>query len=687
MKWLSLCLLLFLSAFSGVAQSANQVKMLNMDSLTAHGRLGLDRDWKFSVADFPAMCDSAYNDKNWILVNSRLTRSNALRASVEHFNGIGWFRKAIYIDTSLVAVPLAMTLEHLGASEIYIDSKKIQTNGVIRNQRTSEYINPKLVPFIVVFKSPGRHVIAVRYANFDAQRNYDKYGEDFAGFKLDLSLANNTIENIHNTSVVVTFVLILLFGIFLALAVAHLFLFLYNSASRSNLYFAVFCASIAFICLIPWMTVIGYDPENTKFAYYAMPIAISGACLGLSGFANDLFARKKKRFLVIASLSLAALVVYFIDNTAGVLFYVFLVGIVLIEATALVVSALVRRVKGARIIGLGVLMFTVFTLYLLIYTALQLDLSFDIGSGSGIVFLLIASLAILSLPVCMSLFLAWNFAAVNRELQANLAQVRDLSAKTLEQEQEKKKIIEDQNLRLEREVAVRTAEVIAQKEEIELQHDQLKTEKEKSDTLLLNILPAEIAGELKETGHSAARAFNNVTVIFTDFVDFTKAGERMTPQELVDELHVCFMNFDKIIEKHKVEKIKTIGDAYLAVCGLPAADPHHAVNAVNAALEIREFMMHRRLQHGLRTFDIRIGMHSGSVVAGIVGTKKFAYDIWGDTVNTAARMEQSGAPGRINISESVYMLVKDKFDCTFRGMIEAKNKGELRMYFVNAANN
>jgi adenylate cyclase len=687
MKWLSLCLLLFLSALSGVAQSANQVKMLNMDSLTQHGRIRLDRDWKFSVADFPAMCDSAYNDKNWILVNSRLTRSSALRASVEHFNGIGWFRKAIYIDTSLVAVPLALTIEHLGASEIYIDSKKIQTNGVIGNRRTSEYINPKLIPFIAVFKSPGRHVFAVRYANFDAQKNYDRYDEDFAGFALELSKANQTIESILNTAVIVTFVLTLLFGIFLALAVAHIFMFLYNRSSISNLYFAVFCASIGFLCFIPWKTLIGFDPGNVLNAYYTLPLCIAGACFSLSGFANELFARQKKRFFVIAVLCVAAFITFFISRSVGGLFFVFLSVIVMLEAIVLVFSALFRRVKGARIIGGGVLMFTLFSLFIFLYAAVAQGLSFEAGSGLGIFFLVMASAAILSLPVSMSLFLAWNFASVNKALQLNLVQVRDLSAKTLEQEQEKKKIIEDQNVRLEREVAVRTAEVIAQKEEIELQHDQLKTEKEKSDNLLLNILPAEIAGELKETGHSAARAFNNVTVIFTDFVDFTKAGERMTPQELVDELHVCFMNFDKIIEKHKVEKIKTIGDAYLAVCGLPAADPNHAVNAVNAALEIREFMMHRRLQHGLRTFDIRIGMHSGSVVAGIVGTKKFAYDIWGDTVNTAARMEQSGAPGRINISESVYMLVKDRFDCTFRGMIEAKNKGELRMYFVNAANN
>lgn len=211
----------------------------------------------------------------------------------------------------------------------------------------------------------------------------------------------------------------------------------------------------------------------------------------------------------------------------------------------------------------------------------------------------------------------------------------------------------------------------------------LATEKKRSDDLLLNILPSEVASELKEKGSAAARYFDNVTVLFTDFVNFTNAGERMTPQELIDELHTCFMAFDHIIGKYGIEKIKTIGDAYLAVSGLPVSDPMHAERAVQAAMEIRAYMKQRQEQPGNKTFDIRIGIHSGSVVAGIVGVKKFAYDIWGDTVNTAARMEQNSEPGRINISETTYALVKDAIACTYRGEIEAKNKGQLKMYFVD----
>ncbi len=210
-------------------------------------------------------------------------------------------------------------------------------------------------------------------------------------------------------------------------------------------------------------------------------------------------------------------------------------------------------------------------------------------------------------------------------------------------------------------------------------------EKNRSEELLLNILPSEVAEELKDKGSAEAKFFNEVTVLFTDFVGFTTVAERMTPQQLVNELDGCFRGFDHIMGKYNIEKIKTVGDAYLAVCGLPMPNEEHAANVVNAALELREFMAERKKQLGDLTFQVRIGVHSGSVVAGIVGVKKFAYDIWGDTVNTAARMEQNSTAGKINISEVTHELIKDKFECTYRGKIQAKNKGELSMYFVENA--
>ncbi len=211
---------------------------------------------------------------------------------------------------------------------------------------------------------------------------------------------------------------------------------------------------------------------------------------------------------------------------------------------------------------------------------------------------------------------------------------------------------------------------------------ELLHEKKKSDDLLLNILPEEVADELKNTGTSKARLYNNVSVLFTDFVNFTGISSQMNPTELVQEIHANFTVFDAIIEKHGLEKIKTIGDAYLAVCGLPHETEDHAKKVVQAAIEIQTFM-----NQNAGKFQIRIGIHSGAVVAGIVGVKKYAYDIWGDTVNMAARMEQNSEAGKINISGDSYELIKNDFTCLYRGKITAKNKGEVDMYFVSPSLN
>ncbi len=174
--------------------------------------------------------------------------------------------------------------------------------------------------------------------------------------------------------------------------------------------------------------------------------------------------------------------------------------------------------------------------------------------------------------------------------------------------------------------------------------------------------------------------------MFTDFKGFTHISENMTPEQLVEEIHTCFKAFDDIIHKYGIEKIKTIGDSYMCAGGLPVASKTHAEDTVKAAIEIRDFMDNHnkeKLSKGELPFEIRIGINTGPVVAGIVGIRKFAYDIWGDTVNTASRMESSGEAGKVNISGSTYELVKDKFTCSYRGKIETKNKGEIDMYFVS----
>jgi class 3 adenylate cyclase len=213
----------------------------------------------------------------------------------------------------------------------------------------------------------------------------------------------------------------------------------------------------------------------------------------------------------------------------------------------------------------------------------------------------------------------------------------------------------------------------------------IKKERDRSEELLLNILPVEIAMELKQFGKAKAKRYDKAAILFTDFERFTDTAAQMHASELVEEINSCFTEFDRICDQYGIEKIKTIGDSYMAAGGLPVPNPNSTVALVQAALDMQQFIRQRvkqRMADGLPSFKMRAGIHVGPVVAGIVGVKKFQYDIWGDTVNTASRLESSGQVGRVNISAATYELVKEEFTCEYRGEIVVKGKGKLGMYFV-----
>lgn len=233
--------------------------------------------------------------------------------------------------------------------------------------------------------------------------------------------------------------------------------------------------------------------------------------------------------------------------------------------------------------------------------------------------------------------------------------------------------LSEQNILLEKRVQERTRKI--------------REEQEKSEALLLNILPKQTVKELKTEGKALAHLYTNCTVLFSDFVDFTKIAAELEPQKLVDLIDYCFQGFDEIIDRYPVEKIKTIGDAYMCVCGLPEKNEKHALVLIDVALEMVAFLDRLRQDNepnGLPFFEGRFGLSSGPVVAGVVGTKKFQYDIWSDTVNTAARMEQNSQKGCVNISDTTYELIKEQKHLRFesRGSLNVKNKGEMKMYFV-----
>jgi class 3 adenylate cyclase len=239
---------------------------------------------------------------------------------------------------------------------------------------------------------------------------------------------------------------------------------------------------------------------------------------------------------------------------------------------------------------------------------------------------------------------------------------------------ENEKLLEDlkvANEELEERVKIRTAE--------------LEQEKERANQLLLNVLPKAAADELKKRGKVKPRLRKDVTILFMDIVHFTKIAEQNEPEDLIEELDYYFKVFDTIFSKYGVEKIKTIGDAYMAACGLHEDESDHAEKVIRAAKDVLAFIeaeKKHRSTIGRTFFELRVGIHSGEVITGIVGHTKFAFDIWGDDVNIAARLEQAGTVNQINISEATYDLVKDKFEFESRGKIKAKYKGEMDMYFV-----
>jgi len=220
---------------------------------------------------------------------------------------------------------------------------------------------------------------------------------------------------------------------------------------------------------------------------------------------------------------------------------------------------------------------------------------------------------------------------------------------------------------------------------IENQKNEIQSDKEKIDRLLLNILPPSVADELKGHGYVKPVHFRRATIVFTDFVGFTQIAEKLSPEELVNELDSAFRYFDSIMDKYNLEKLKTIGDSYMYAGGVPVENNTHEIDAVLAALEIQDYfnkLKSKKISSGQTYWELRIGVNTGPMMAGVVGEKKFVYDVWGDSVNIASRLESSGEPGRVNISESTCSRVSGFFDIEARGRVTAKHKGAIDMYFV-----
>ncbi len=467
-------------------------------------------------------------------------------------------------------------------------------------------------------------------------------------------------------------------GILLFVIINNLFLF-FSFRNWTYLHYAILVLGYTFIAACVMDGYVLYISPHVDMIFWYILLPVINMPIAMSYCVSFLEIKKysKKLFRICG-----IFIVYFVLNIIAHIFLPLNVVLVLNPINALLLFLLITTVSirtGIRGNKFGYYFaWTYFIWFVIVLVETIYDQTgfppyyFEVSHVSVAIFIEI---------FLLSFLLTKRFEEEKMEIENAKAAAQLL---VIEKTKENEKIVLEQNIVLEQKVTERTHQLKEANAELNTSLENVEIERQKSEKLLHNILPEEVADELKQKGSAEAKQYDYVSVLFTDFVNFTGISEMLSPKDLVAEIDLCFRAFDEIMEQNGLEKIKTIGDSYLAVCGLPNIDYDHAKKAVSAALAIQHFMAERKKALGAKNglVDIRIGIHSGPVVAGIVGSKKFAYDIWGDTVNTASRMESNSKAGKINISGTTYHLVKDDYKCSHRGKIEAENKGMIDMYFV-----
>lgn len=641
-----------------------QQPAFRIDSLTT--LISLDSLWRYYPGDDTLFAQPEFDDSSWDILSPRLNLTG-IPDSV--FTGYGWFRLHLQIDSSLRNKPFALRLNQQGASEIYFDGAFMYSAGNFSKEADKEETtNPRELPFILSFSDSLDYLLAIRYSNLEAHTNLKRYKHAQAGFIAEVLSPKQAMSSIKSTLPAV-YLIFFLFCVFFILSFVHFLLYLFYRRQRSNLYYSIFMFLFSAIVFNTFLSNgITESPEfQTRFSFF-ISILFPFFFLPLMGFVYTLFLKKIPRiFWFTLGAGVIISILYYLDVSFIMVLYIGFVLLLWFEITRVIILAIIRKFDGAWIIGTGVLFFILFFTVIIVLVILFGSFNVDGSNPYAAVIALTLLAAILSIPLSMSIYLARDFAQTNRNLQRQLEQVKVLSAKTLEQEREKKRILEGQKEKLEIQVKERTKELAA--------------EKEKTEELLLNTLPLKVVNDLKQNGKTEPESFEDVTVYFSDIVGFTNISSRLEPKMLIEELNEIFTGFDDIMEKHGCERIKTIGDAYLAVCGMPEKQEEHAQQMLQAAMEIKNYLVQRNESSEIQ-WKVRIGIHSGKVVGGIVGVKKYIYDVFGDTINTTSRMESNSEPMRINVSEATYELAKDKFAFIEREPMEIKGKGRMKMYFL-----
>ncbi|MGV9013029.1 MAG: adenylate/guanylate cyclase domain-containing protein [Flavobacteriales bacterium] len=621
---------------------------------------------RYSQDDRAEFAMRGYDDAIWPALDS------AAQAGLSH-GKVFWVRFEMIVPTTSDASDMVETDLHIfsqGAMEIYLNGRLVDrigslpTPGISGSYQTASF-NPRRTVRLHFLRDGRPEIISIRSV-YAPSRDVDQGGFDQLKFDLSSPAVTENISELEGN-------VLLLYGMFTGINLLIMLLALailsWGGRDKGWPQLAMFSFGMALVAITNTVMKVatGLSLAAMEQSGYinniAYPISILFLVLVLRAMFGDADRRGTWFFIGLTAVMIGLNFLNYAFPGSPSRLVSWMTVVYFFEVVRQAWNAVRKKVPGGWLIAVGALLFVGGVLLEQAYLYAGAEMPFMLRTFMRFT-------VYLSMPVSIVAYMAVRSVNANRMLSRQ----RD---------------------ELDVEVNERTAE--------------LRVEKQRSDDLLHNILPEEVANELKAKGSAEAELIEHVTVLFTDFKGFTAMSEQLSPKELVRDIHECFSAFDGICGKYGIEKIKTIGDAYMAAGGLPTPNSTHATDVVRAALEMRDFIAEgkaRKVAAGLPYFEIRIGVHTGPVVAGIVGVKKFQYDIWGDTVNTASRMESSGEVGQVNISESTYALVREvkevrdehkvqhatrqhvthpAFTFTPRGKVQAKGKGEMEMYFVNPA--
>ena len=668
--------------------------ILYLDKILTQKGIPCNTLWHYTTSDSSLYAASDYDDVAWQRAETTIDLTK-----IKDWSGKGWFRLHVRGDSTLVRQHLSLFINHRNASELYLDGILLYSFGKIGNTYQDEIEEgTNEIPVPMQISGGKHHVIALRYSNRRERYLRGLYPQALSNwsresFSVSIRDYSEQIKlTLRNRSLRLIVAMIPL-GILLYLSLQHGLMYAFTKRERLNLYVALFTlamAMLAFTMMYRFISTTGREPMIWNEIVLPFEIALAMLMLGaaiasIAGYPDGMIWR------ILPLIMAATLVIsrFILPATAWNI-----VIIVILIAEFSRVAYMLRntnseRRAGSSIVGVGLALCVLSGVGTTIIAILR---AFDIIW----LYTLLQYIMFLSMPVSLAFYTARRFDRINDELSNQLDHIKALSDRTIEQEQEKQRLMERQKEELERIVEERTQQLQVANDELSKQkaavqqanmqllkrNVSIAAEQEKSEELLLSILPEPIAKRLKNGEQTIADRYEEVTVLFADIAGFTRFASHIDPQDLVKLLDKVFSEFDSLVERFGAEKIKTIGDAYMVVGGLQHHTGEHTENIARLAIAMQDAIAELSGEMGVIGLTVRIGLHRGAAVAGVIGKKKPSYDLWGDTVNIASRMESHGEAGKIHVSEEIFLHLVRKFTFRERGEIRVKGRGTMRTYFL-----